>query len=75
MKVAITGSAGLFGQGLGEVFRARHTVFPLTRVQADITKPDKVGSALAKFRPGVVIHAAAIPDLDVCEADPDKASW
>ena len=73
MKVAITGAAGLFGHGLGEVFRARHTVFPLTRVQADITKPDNVWSAFARFRPGLVIHAAAIPDLDACEADPDRA--
>jgi nucleoside-diphosphate-sugar epimerase len=58
MKVVITGAAGWFGHGLYEAFRARHTAFPLTRIQADITKPNKVRSAFAKFRPGLVIHAA-----------------
>ncbi len=73
LNVAVTGSAGLFGQGLVEVFRSRHTVFPLTRAEADITKAEEVRVALAKFRPDVIVHAAAIPDLDICEADPGKA--
>ncbi len=73
MKVAITGAAGLFGRGLVEVFEARHAVFPLVRADMDITKADAVRAAFAKLSPEVVIHAAAIPDLDICEADPAKA--
>ena len=41
MKVAITGAAGLFGGGLVRVFSSRHTVFPLTRPDADVTSPTK----------------------------------
>ena len=40
MKVAITGAAGLFGCGLVRVFSSRHAVFPLTRADADVTRPD-----------------------------------
>jgi len=73
MKVAITGAAGLFGHGLVEVFATRHSVYPLTRADADITQASQVRAALAKVAPDVVVHPAGIPDLDVCEADPAKA--
>ena len=73
MKVAITGAAGLFGRGLVEVFSMRHTVCPLTRRDADITKADEVRAVLTRLRPEIIIHSAAIPDLDLCEADPAKA--
>jgi dTDP-4-dehydrorhamnose reductase len=73
MKVAITGATGLFGRGLVEIFSARHTVFPLTRADADITKVDEVRRVLAGLRPDVVVHPAGIPDPDICEADPEKA--
>src|SRR5579884_3074983 len=73
MKVAITGAAGLFGHGLVQVFRSGHTVYPLTRADADITRADEVEAVMAKIRQEVVIHPAGIPDLDICEADPAKA--
>jgi len=73
LKVAITGAAGLFGHGLAEVFSERHTVFPLTRAEADITRAEEVRSVIRRSRPDVIVHPAGIPDLDVCEADPARA--
>lgn len=73
MKIAITGAAGLLGHGLVNVFERRHSVYPLTRSEVDITRGDAVADVLAKIRPDVVIHSAAIPDLDQCEADPARA--
>ncbi|MGH9469098.1 MAG: SDR family oxidoreductase [Terriglobia bacterium] len=73
MKVAITGAAGLFGQGLTQVLGESHTVCPLAHAEMDITNARQVESVLQKLRPDVVIHAAAIPDLDICEADPARA--
>jgi dTDP-4-dehydrorhamnose reductase len=73
MKIAITGAAGLFGNGLTQVFHQHHTAYPVTRADADITRVGEVESLFAKIRPEVVIHPAGIPDLDVCEADPAKA--
>jgi len=73
MKVLITGAAGLLGHGLTQVFGARHTVFPVTRAEVDTTDAGAVQNAFNRLQPDVVIHTAAIPDLDVCEADPDRA--
>jgi dTDP-4-dehydrorhamnose reductase len=72
MKVAITGSQGLMGNGLVEIFRSRHEVFALSRADADITCAEAVQNLLARIKPDLVIHAAAIPDLDICESDPTK---
>lgn len=73
MRIAITGAGGLFGYGLVQVFAPVHTVYPLTRAEADLTKAEEVRSVLTKIRPDVIVHPAGIPDLDACEADPAKA--
>jgi dTDP-4-dehydrorhamnose reductase len=73
MKIAVTGSTGLFGHGLVEVISRRHTVFSVGRAEADITRFDEVRTAFQRWRPDVVVHAAAIPSPDVCETDPALA--
>ncbi len=73
MKIAITGSNGLLGYGLVQVCRRRHTVFTLTRQDLDITDSERVEEVIEHLRPDVVIHSAAIPDPDVCEAEPARA--
>jgi dTDP-4-dehydrorhamnose reductase len=73
MKVMVTGSAGLFGHALTTVFGSQHSVFPLTRAIADIADTHQVRAAFAQAKPDLVIHPAAIPDLDVCDADPARA--
>jgi dTDP-4-dehydrorhamnose reductase len=73
MKIAITGAAGLFGRALVTLFSSRHTVFPLTRADADITDAESVRAALERIRPEVVVHPAGIPDLDIADADPARA--
>jgi dTDP-4-dehydrorhamnose reductase len=73
MRIAITGSTGLFGTGLLQIISRRHTVLSIGRAEADITKLDEVRAAFQRLRPEVVIHAAAIPSPDVCEADPAQA--
>jgi len=70
MKVAITGAAGLFGHALVDAFSRRHEVFPLTRADADITRPEAVWAVFRELSPQVIVHPAGIPDLDICEADP-----
>jgi dTDP-4-dehydrorhamnose reductase len=73
MRVLITGAAGLFGQGLTQVFVEKHIVFPVTHAVADTTNAAAIRDLFVKFEPEIVIHAAAIPDLDICEADPALA--
>ena len=73
MRVAITGAAGLFGQGLVAAFSTRHEVFPLTHAEADITDAQAIRAVMERIRPDLIVHPAGIPDIDVCEADPEKA--
>jgi dTDP-4-dehydrorhamnose reductase len=73
MKIAVTGARGLFGYGLAEVFSAHHAVTDLGHQDADITRADDLRAIFAKIHPDVIVHPAAIPDLDICEADPDRA--
>jgi dTDP-4-dehydrorhamnose reductase len=55
-------------------FSSRHTVFPLTRADADITDAESVRGALERIRPEVVVHPAGIPDLDIADAEPARAN-
>jgi len=73
MRIAITGSAGLFGCGLVDVFGNRHEIFPLVRSDADFTVAEQLQAVFARIKPDVVVHPAGIPDLDISEADPAKA--
>jgi dTDP-4-dehydrorhamnose reductase len=73
MRIAITGAAGLFGHALVVAFSSRHTVFPLTRADADITDAESVCALLERIRPEVVVHPAGIPDLDISDAEPGRA--
>ena len=73
VKVAVTGATGLLGQAVVETLRAEHQVYPLTRADADITQFQAVLTLFTKLRPELVIHTAAIRDLDICETDPARA--
>jgi dTDP-4-dehydrorhamnose reductase len=73
MRIAITGANGLLGNGLVRVFDERHTVVPLSHAECDITDGAKVRAVFAKAQVEAVVHAAAIPDLEICEADPARA--
>src|SRR5215467_3264198 len=73
MKIAITGANGLFGRGLAQVVHKAHEVLPITHADAELTRLADVRRVLLAGRPDAVIHAAAAPDPDKCEADPDYA--
>ncbi|MGH9405123.1 MAG: dTDP-4-dehydrorhamnose reductase [Terriglobia bacterium] len=73
MKIAVTGAAGLFGHALVSAFSEKHDVRALTHAEADITRAAEIAAVLSAIRPDVVVHAAAIPDPDVCETDPARA--
>ncbi len=73
MKIAVTGAAGLLGKGLTMVFGRQHVVFPLTRAEADITDAEQMRAVLLRIAPDIVVHAAALPDIDDCEKNPQQA--
>jgi dTDP-4-dehydrorhamnose reductase len=73
MKIAVTGSNGLLGHGIVQSLRLRHQVVPLPHDHFEITDAANVHRVLASIRADVIIHAAANPDPDKCQLDPEGA--
>jgi dTDP-4-dehydrorhamnose reductase len=73
MKLLVTGAAGLFGRGLLQVFGEQHTVVGITRQDGDITDEKRMLELLHQHKPEIVVHSAAMPDIDDCELNPEKA--
>lgn len=63
--------------GAGRLATALHRVCPAARLaprrELDITDPESIARALDRLEPAAVINTAAMPDVDRCEADPDRA--
>lgn len=73
MKIAVTGAAGLFGRALVQVLGEGHEVVPLTRQDGDIADKGRMLEAINHAMPDVIVHAAAMPDIDECETNPEQA--
>lgn len=69
MKIAITGTEGQLGGALMRKLSFDHTIIPLTIYDFDIT--DRSNTArLADQKPDLVIHCAAMTDVDGAARDP-----
>jgi dTDP-4-dehydrorhamnose reductase len=72
MRIAITGHKGQLGQALLETL-ADEEILGLDIPEHDITQPRAISEALTDFRPEVVIHTAALTDVDRCAHEPELA--
>jgi dTDP-4-dehydrorhamnose reductase len=72
MRVVISGHKGQLGTALQKVLTGEE-LFGLDLPEHDITDPASVVDIVAGIRPDVVIHAAAMTDVDGCERNPDLA--
>ena len=72
MRIAITGHRGQLGQALQEAL-AQEELFGLDLPEHDISDPASITGALVTFQPDVVIHTAAMTDVDGCERNPEMA--
>ncbi len=71
MKVLILGAGGLTGRYLvREAKRRGMEVAAFTRLELDITKSDAARETLAKVKPDLVINAASVTSLEICEENP-----
>jgi dTDP-4-dehydrorhamnose reductase len=73
VRIAVTGAAGLFGRGLVQILSEKHEVTPLTRKDGDITDTATMRAIISRVSPDFVVHAAAMPDIDECEKNPEQA--
>jgi dTDP-4-dehydrorhamnose reductase len=86
MKFLVTGSNGLLGQKL--VYRLLEKKYPTVAfaqgpnrmieqsgylyINGDITSQNNVHSAIAENLPEVIIHSAAMTNVDACETEKEK---
>lgn len=84
MSVLITGAGGLLGSHLTAAFaRDTHVVavdrrpwwgdVPAESAAGDLLEPGWIEDLLASARPELVVHCAAMVDVDACEQAPDRA--
>jgi dTDP-4-dehydrorhamnose reductase len=72
MRIAITGHKGQLGTALQHVL-AGEEIFGLDLPEHDITDPVSIVETISELEPDLVIHGAAMTDVDGCERDPDLA--
>ena len=72
MRIMITGGCGMLGRTLQRKL-VRHELAVADLPEVDITDGLAVEQSFMEFRPDVVIHCAAMTQVDACEADSDKA--
>jgi dTDP-4-dehydrorhamnose reductase len=70
IKTLIFGAGGMLGTDLQIVFPG---AIPFTHAEMDISDRDAVFSCVAKFKPELVINAAAYTKVDDCEEKKDLA--
>jgi dTDP-4-dehydrorhamnose reductase len=76
-RILVTGAGGLLGVYLcnrgcqhGEVFRLGRSS---GTILADLTDREQTGRIVSEISPTIVIHAAAMTDVEECEKSPDEA--
>jgi dTDP-4-dehydrorhamnose reductase len=72
MRIVITGHKGQLGTALQRVLEGEEIV-GLDLPEHDITDPRTIVETIAGIQPDVVIHTAAMTNVDGCERDPDLA--
>ncbi|MCX5865899.1 MAG: dTDP-4-dehydrorhamnose reductase [Proteobacteria bacterium] len=74
MKVLITGSQGMLGGKVREVFTStENEVVGIDLEEANIADLDSITTLIEKVHPELVIHTAAMTDVDGCEKKPESA--
>jgi dTDP-4-dehydrorhamnose reductase len=72
MRILITGHRGQLGRALQKVL-ANDQVLGLDLPEHDITEPTSILEAVVEYQPEVVMHTAAMTNVDGCERDPELA--
>ena len=82
-KIFVTGGSGLFGSNIVMAARSRFEVYASYNkyrvemsgarfLKVDITDKSQL-KQIEQFNPDLIIHCAALTNIDICEDDPDEA--
>jgi dTDP-4-dehydrorhamnose reductase len=83
-RILVTGGSGFLGRHIMLALKDRYTVLGTYHSQAhlpdacelirlDLTEEETVREAFMDFQPDVVVHTAAMSDVDACERHPEAA--
>ena len=72
-RVLVTGAKGMLGVDLCSIFAPHFDLLAVDVDELDVRRADSVFSTFDSFKPDVVIHLAAMTDVDACEKTPDLA--
>lgn len=83
-RLLVTGASGLLGLNMGLQVSGRHAVtgvvntngltrIPFPIVTADLAAPDAAERLVDEVQPEVMIHCAAMANVDECETQPERA--
>ena len=77
VRVLVTGACGMLGSEVCRALENSHTVVPTDMVgeceRLNIAQAGSVFDLISRVRPQMVIHCAAMTDVDGCEREPDMA--
>ena len=73
MKIAVIGAKGMLGSELCQVLGKQHEMLAWDIDEIDITDRAGTLARLGAERPDLIINSAALVNVEVCEAEPDKA--
>lgn len=73
MRILISGGNGQLARAFRGVLPADSIVFAPDRRELDVSSYTMVENYFARSRPGLVIHTAALTDVDRCEKEPGLA--
>jgi dTDP-4-dehydrorhamnose reductase len=82
-RILITGGSGLLGSNLAETARSRFEVYAtyfhnrvsidgVSFIQIDLSNKDEMYK-IEQLKPEIIIHCAALTNVDYCEINPDEA--
>lgn len=73
LVVLVTGSKGMLGRDVVDLFSENATVIALGHEELDITDAEACADVVGKIGPDVVVNCAAFTKVDLCETERDKA--
>lgn len=73
MKLLVTGANGQVGKSLQDEAKNEHNVLALGRDELDISELNAVNKVVARFKPDIIVNAAAYTAVDRAEEDEKSA--